>query len=725
MIKTLYLCEKPSQAKDIAAVLGASSRKEGYFEQGQIRVTWCIGHLLEMANPHDYHANYKKWSFDTLPILPDIWQMNVTPKVKKQFNVIKRLLGQSEHVVISTDADREGETIAREILDLCQYRGSIERLWLSALDTKSIQNALDNILPDQQTKPLYFAGLGRGRADWLIGMNLTRAYTLLSKQTGGDQVVSVGRVQTPTLNLVVKRDLEIESFKSVPFFDLFIECDTAGSRYKAKWIPEKSPGIDVDDDGRCLNQKLAQEVSEQVNQQSGMISHYEKNIKSEKQPLPFDLSSLQIEASKRFSIDANAVLKAAQGLYETHKATTYPRTDCRYLPVSQFDETQTILKAIKQSDPDWTSHSSIQQADCSIQSRSWNDKKITAHHAIIPTSATFQIDKLNDHELKIYELIRQHFVMQFFPEYRFEAIECHTQAANHVFISHGRKDLSPGWKVMTGKNNFQTKDQQVLPEHLHKGATINVISSQCHNKQTKPPSRYTSGTLIAAMKNAGRLIDNPSLRKVLKETSGIGTEATRASIIDTLLDRTYLKKTGKFLVSTEFGRSLISSVPDTLKDPGTTALWEQVLDDIANNKSTLEMFMEKQNKFISEMIDYLQQQYIELNYNKPSYPCPACAKPMQQITISKPKKKTFWGCTDYPNCHETLPDKKGKPGQKSDLKKSSMKQLEVGQTCPQCSTGILQRKTIQSGNNAGKEFIGCTHYPKCKFFSWGKRPLPS
>ena len=718
-MKTLYLCEKPSQAKDVAAVLNISSRKDGYYEKNHTVVTWCIGHLLEMANPHDYDLKYKKWSFETLPILPDVWKMTVTGRVSKQFYVIKKLLGQSQHVVISTDADREGETIAREILDLCQYRGSIERLWLSALDSKSIQKALDNILPDQQTKPLYYAGLGRGRADWLIGMNLTRAYTLLSKQSGGDQVVSVGRVQTPTLNLVVKRDLEIESFKPVPFYDLSIDCEAAGSFYKAKWMPGESPDISIDSDGRCLDQKKANTVSDQVNQQSGSIVHFEQTIKEESQPLPFDLSSLQIEASKRFGIDANEVLKAAQGLYETHKATTYPRTDCRYLPVSQLEDADSILKALQSSDPAWTRHSAIHHADSSIQSRCWNDTKITAHHAIIPTGAIIDIGKLNQQELKIYELIRQHFVMQFFPAYRYKAIICHTQVAGQSFISRGRKDLSPGWKMMSGnKETTGDDDHQDLPEHLNEGMSIQVVNTHVQSKTTKPPARFTSGTLIAAMKNAGRLIENLELRKVLKETSGIGTEATRASIIDTLIERTYLKKSSKFLISTDFGRTLIALVPDVLKDPGTTALWEQVLDDIANNKATLESFMDKQKIFIGQMIDYLRQQYIDINYNQPQHPCPGCGKPLNKITTKGKKKNSFWGCTDYPNCNETLPDNNGKPGSKVAEKKSPMKQLVIGQPCPLCSTGNLSLKTIKTGKNLGKVFIGCDNYPKCNAFSW-------
>ena len=718
-MKTLYLCEKPSQAKDIAAALNISARKEGYYENQQTVVTWCIGHLLEMANPHDYDLKYKKWSFDTLPIIPANWKMTVTTKVAKQFKVIKRLLGQSQHVVISTDADREGELIAREILDLCQYRGSIERLWLSALDRKSIQKALASILPDHKTRPLYNAGLGRGRADWLIGMNLTRAYTLLSKQAGGDQVVSVGRVQTPTLNLVVKRDLEIESFKPVLFYDLVIDSEADNAIYNAKWVAHQSPGIRIDTEGRCLDQRSAEDVATQVNQQSGSIVQFEKVIKEEHPPLPFDLSSLQIEASRRFGIDANAVLKAAQGLYETHKATTYPRTDCRYLPLSQFEEAGSILKAVELSDPDWTRHSAIHRADTTMQSKCWNDEFITAHHAIIPTGATFEIGKLSHHELKVYELIRQHYVMQFFPVYRYEAITCHTQVSGHLFISRGRKDLSSGWRLLTGKQvSKDDDDHQLLPEQLKEGLSIQVIKTHVQSKETKPPGRYTSGTLIAAMKNAGRLVDNLELRKVLKETSGIGTEATRASIIETLIERTYIQKSGKFLISSEFGRRLIAQVPEVLKDPGTTALWEQVLDDIANNKATLDSFLDKQKTFIIQMIDYLRQQSIESHYHLPQHPCPACGKPLHKITAQGKKKSIFWGCSDYPNCHETRPDNEGKPGAHAKVKKSPLKQLVVGQRCPLCSTGMLSLKTIKTGSNLGKPFIGCSNYPKCRAFSW-------
>lgn len=657
-MKTLYLCEKPSQAKDIAAVLNINSRKEGYFDNGQDGVTWCVGHLLEMANPDAYDAKYKKWSFDTLPILPDQWRMEVKRTASKQFRVIRKLLTQTQHVVISTDADREGETIAREILDLCQFHGTVSRLWLSALDPHSIRKALAAIFPDHKTRPLYYAGLGRSRADWLMGINLTRAYTLIAKQSGGDRVVSVGRVQTPTLNLVVKRDLEIESFRPVPYYDISIECEVTDSIYSAKWLPEQSVHIEVDAEGRCLNQQQAITVTEQVQHKTGSIVKLEKTIKEEKPPLPFDLSNLQIEASKRFGLDAGDVLKAVQRLYETHKATTYPRTDCQYLPQSQHQEASQIIQALLQSDPEWAESLSGLLPDTKLQSRCWNDEKITAHHAIIPTSAVVDVQKMSAHEKNLYNLIRQRYLMQFSPLYRYQSIFCQTEVLNHQFISHGHKNIDLGWRVLLKNlSPDDGDDSQSLSTGLTKGLQSHVVNAQVQRKTTKPPARYTSGSLIAAMKSAGRFIDNIDLRKVLKETSGIGTEATRAGIIEILMERDYLKKSGKYLVSTTFGRDLISIVPDVLKDPGTTALWEQVLDDIANNQASLESFIDKQKAFLSQMIQYLQQQQIEINYQKPVTPCPECSKPMRRIKSKN--KGYFWSCTDYPVCMATLPDQKG------------------------------------------------------------------
>jgi len=725
-MKTLYLCEKPSQAKDIATVLKATKRADGYFEGASTIVTWCFGHLLEMANPDEYGSQYKKWSFESLPILPTQWQMSPKHSSTKQLKVIKQLLASTEHVVVSTDADREGETIAREIMTLYRYNGKVDRLWLSALDTASIQKALVNVLPGEKTEPLYQAGLGRSRADWLVGMNMTRAYTLLFKQFGKDSVISVGRVQTPTLNLVVVRDLTIDRFVPVPFYDLVIECDASSDRkYKAKWLPQLSPGVAVDDSNRCLKEQDAATVRDQVEGQPGEIIAFNQTIKEQSAPLPFDLSSLQIEASKRFSLDANQVLEAAQALYETHKATTYPRTDCRYLPTTQFSDAKTIMSAVRESDPDWWSGNIDRHPfDIDRKSRCWNDKKITAHHAIIPTAAAFDFQKLSQTERQIYELVRCHYLIQFYEPYRYEAFECKTLVNPHTFISHGKVDIGLGFRVLTGKGETDPdEDHQKIPVGLSEGTPVQVVSNDLQTKQTKPPARFTSGTLIQAMKNAGRDIEDEQLRRKLKESSGIGTEATRANIIDTLLDRTYIKKQGKHLVSTELGRELIGAVPDVLKSPETTAIWEQMLNNIADCKLDLSLFIHNQETFIRQMIDYLNQQYIDSNYDLPVQECPECGKNMRLVNFKKGRKTSkFWSCTDYPECTATLSDKNGQPDRSIQSKtiKTTRESLVVGNKCPECKTGNLLLRNIKSGKNVGREFIGCSGFPICKAFAWPK-----
>ncbi len=695
-MNTLYICEKPSQAKDIASELGVVSKGDGFIQCRPGVVTWCFGHLLEMSSPDQYDSRYKRWSFESLPILPNHWALQVKPSAAKQFSIIKRLLKSAKQVVIATDADREGEMIAREILDTAGYRGTIERLWLSALDPVSIRKALSTLRPDAETRPLYEAGLGRSRADWLIGMNLTRAYTVLSQQNGGRDVVSIGRVQTPTLNLVVMRDLEIEGFVPRPFFEIQTVCDAEGRTYRARWLPGQSPEVVIDEDRRCLDRFAAERVIREIQGQAGTIVHYDRSIKEEGHPLPFDLSSLQAEASRRFGLDASQTLEAAQSLYETHKAISYPRSDSRYLPLSQFTEASAIISLLQRNDPDWAGRTDLTRVDTSIRSLCWNDTKVTAHHAIIPTQGQFDIDRLSTPEHQIYELVRLHYLMQFLPRYRYQAIECQTEIAGHTFQSRGRVDIDPGWRALLRKGHLEEKiedeaELQVLPDNLKTGLAIHCLDQQLIERETRPPARFTSGTLTTAMKNVGRTVENPELRKVLKETSGIGTVATRAAIIEVLLQRGYLAKSGKHLISTEFGRSLIAVLPDVLKDAATTALWEQVLDDIAEGRTSLDDFLNKQCGFIRQMIEYLSGQTISLAPSSQGVKKAKSAAGRKRSTGSQPANAT------------------NTPGDR--------KWVE-GQACPVCETGKLQLKTIKTGKNKGKHFLGCNHFPKCRAFTW-------
>lgn len=687
----LYVCEKPSQARDIAKVLGAGGREDGYLQGGGVTVTWCFGHLLEQAEPEAYGAQYKRWSLEALPILPAEWKLDVKKSGAKQFRVIERLLKQARHVVIATDADREGEMIAREVMDLCHYRGQVSRLWLSALDDASIRKALGQLKLGHETEKLYQAGLARSRADWLVGMNLSRAYTLVAQYSGqlGDRggALSVGRVQTPTLRLVADRDEQIRHFMPVDYWDVVADCLPAGAAktFKANWVPPKGKE-GIDDEGRCTDMALAQQVVGSCRGQQAEVLRCDTERKRQAAPLPYDLSGLQVEASRRWGMGAQQVLDIAQTLYEKHKLTTYPRTDCGYLPVSQHAEGPAVFKALVQTDRNLSGL--VSQADASMRGKVWDDGKITAHHGIIPTSAQGSIEPLSEQEFFLYDLIRRRYLAQFFPPHEYDQTTIELDCYGYKFRATGRVDRVAGWKVAyqepeadasteDGKAGAALGEAQALPA-LAKGDSVLVQDVASLKRQTKPPPPYTEGTLIQAMKGIAKWVENPKLKAILKDNAGIGTEATRASIIETLLQRKLLEREGKKknLRATAKGIALIGMLPDAVKDPALTAAWEQALESIASGEMSLVQFMDKQQGWLLKVLERakaglsaaVQPETVAGNGNAGAAgraagdnsqetgavvmdaggkACPACSKPMQ---LRKGKYGGFWGCTGYPGC---------------------------------------------------------------------------
>ncbi|MBK1674725.1 DNA topoisomerase III [Ectothiorhodospira shaposhnikovii] len=655
----LWLCEKPSQGRDIARVLGATRKGDGCLQGQTDTVTWCFGHLLEMASPDQYGDAYKRWSLDALPILPEQWRQEVKASARKQFKVIRQLLGQATEVVIATDADREGEMIAREVLDACRYQGPVRRLWLSALDETSIRKALANLLPGDKTYPLYLAGLGRARADWLVGMNLTRAYTLLGRQAGHEGVLSVGRVQTPTLRLVVDRDRDIEAFVPKPFWEVVAQVGHPNGGFVVRWVP---PETVADAEGRCVSESTARQVAQRLSGAVAAVVSVETERVREAAPLPLDLGTLQQEASRRWGMGAQEVLDCAQALYEKHKATTYPRTDCPYLPTSQLSEVAQVMAALVRSDPGIGNL--VQGADPTLQSKAWNDTRITAHHAIIPTTAPCRVDAMSDSERLIYDLIRRRYLAQFYPRHEFDRTEVLIQAGEDQLKATGRQVAVVGWRCLFRKEDREP-EEQVLPP-LARHDQCRVIQAEVVAKKTTPPPRFTEGTLIAAMKHVARLVEDPRLKKMLKENSGIGTEATRAGIIETLLARGFLVKQKKHLVSTDTARALIDALPAPVKDPATTALWEQALDDIAQGRQDLGGFLNQQTQWVNVLVQRVQSAARSggagvIAQGQVANPCPACGKSLRR---RKSKDGFFWGCSGYPECRQTLPDSRGKPGKK-------------------------------------------------------------
>ncbi|APP99930.1 DNA topoisomerase III [Pseudomonas syringae] len=669
----LYLCEKPSQGKDIAAVLGAKTRGDGCIKGNGVAVTWGIGHLLETAPPDAYGEHLKNWSLDTLPILPAEWKVLVKPKTASQFKIVKQLLKQATELVIATDADREGEMIARELIEYCGYQGPIQRLWLSALNEASIRQALNTVKQGSETYPLYLSALARSRADWLIGMNFSRLFTLLGRQAGYTGVLSVGRVQTPTLRLVVDRDREISNFIPKPFWSVEVQLWTAGQSFLAKWVADEYV---VDEEGRCLDQAAAAAALAALkNSQAATTVSVDTKRGKDPAPLPFDLSTLQEVCSAKFGMGVQETLDVAQSLYETHKATTYPRTDCGYLPESMFDEVPMVLDALNRTDP--SIGKALQLIDPEQRSRAWNDKKITGpHHGIIPTLEPANLSAMSEKERKVYELIRAHFLAQFLPTHEYDRTVATFECNAVLLQAVGKRIVVPGWKVLFSASSEEEVEEsggrsQILPV-LQIGTRCDVQDLHLKSLKTEPPKAYTEGTLIKAMKTIAKLVKDPRLAQKLKETTGIGTEATRAGTIQGLIDRGSLIKKGSALRATEAAFSLIDAVPPAVADPGTTAIWEQALTMIEQGTLTLDDFIARQSNWITRLVD--QYKGTTLSIKVPEGPkCPLCSAKTSQ---RKGSSGVFWACSRYPECKGTVnigTGKKKSPGKSAKPRAATVK----------------------------------------------------
>ncbi|WP_312496771.1 DNA topoisomerase III [Pseudomonas cremoris] len=631
----LYLCEKPSQAKDIAAVLGASRRGDGCWLGNGVTVTWCIGHLLETAPPDAYDEKYKRWVLADLPIVPEKWKMRVKPKTASQFKAVKRLLGEAQELVIATDADREGEMIARELVEHCRYRGPIQRLWLSALDDASIRKALAALKPGAETFSLYHSALGRSRADWLIGMNMSRLFTLLGRQSGYQGVLPVGRVQTPTLRLVVDRDRSIADFVPVAYWAIDVDLLHERMTFTAQWRAAEDA---CDDQGRCLNPQLAQAAADAMTHAaSARLVKLRTERMREVAPLPFDLGTLQEICSKKLGLGAQETLDIAQSLYETHKVITYPRSDCGYLPVSQHSEAPKILAALGRADT--AVNELMPHIDPQRRSRAWNDAKVSAHHGIIPTGAGKDVGQLIGKHRAVYTLIRARYLAQFLPNHEYDRTQADFDCAGQALRAVGKVVIEPGWKralpeALAPAKAREAPAPQALPT-LVQGQDYAVAKVNLKDLWTQPPKPFTEGDLIKAMKNVAKLVEDPLLKQKLKDTTGIGTEATRAGIIQGLLDRGYLVKNGKALSATPAAFSLIDAVPRAIADPGTTAIWEQALDMVQSGEMSLEEFVAKQAAWMSKQVARCNG--MRMTITGPAGPA---ATPWKKKRKSAPRKTT-------------------------------------------------------------------------------------
>ncbi|WP_443091383.1 DNA topoisomerase III [Basfia succiniciproducens] len=606
----LFVAEKPSLARAIADVLPKPhQRGDGFIKCGENDcVTWCVGHLLEQAEPDAYNPMFKQWRLEHLPIVPEKWQLIPRKEVAKQLKTVENLIHQADQLVNAGDPDREGQLLVDEVFNYANLstdkRNAIQRCLVSDLNPAAVEKAVKKLQPNTNFIPLATSALARARADWLYGINMTRAYTIRGRQAGYNGVLSVGRVQTPVLGLIVRRDLEIENFQPKDFFEVLAHIQTEDEtpqKFTALWQPSKACEDYQDDDGRVLSLGLAENVVKRITGQPAEVTEYTDKREKETAPLPYSLSALQIDAAKRFAMSAQDVLDTCQRLYETHKLITYPRSDCRYLPNEHFAERMAVLNAISTHCKEYQPLPEVLNTE--QKNRCWNDKKVEAHHAIIPTAKNRPVN-LNSQELNIYTLIARQYLMQFCPDAEYRKSKISLKIAGGNFVAQARNLQIAGWKELLGKEDENEQLEPSLPI-VKKGQQLFCEKGEVISKKTQPPKPFTDATLLSAMTGIARFVQDKELKKILRETDGLGTEATRAGIIELLFKRGFLYKKGRNIHSSEAGRILIQALPDMATQPDMTAQWEAQLDGISRKQASYQQFMATLTELLPELVQFV------------------------------------------------------------------------------------------------------------------------
>ncbi|KMT65169.1 DNA topoisomerase III [Catenovulum maritimum] len=614
----LYIAEKPSLGRAIADALPKPHKKQsGYIEaaNGDI-VTWCIGHLLEQAPPENYDPAFKQWKLEHFPIVPETWQLVTKKETSKQLTVVKNLVKKASQIVHAGDPDREGQLLVDEVLSHLKVAKSkinnAQRCLINDLNLPAVKKALSSLRPNTEFVPLSTSALARSRADWLYGINMTRLCTIHGGKSGYQGVLSVGRVQTPLLGLVVRRDEEIENFVSKPFYEVFANVITKDNQsFKAKWLPSENCAPYQDSENRVIVRKLAENVVSRICGQDGVVTKSDNKNKKQAPPLPYNLSSLQIDCAKRFGYNAKQVLDYCQTLYEKYKLITYPRSDSRYLPKEQISQAGQVLNAVASVSESLKPF--VADANTQLKSKAWNDSKVDAHHAIIPTMNSKKPAQMTQPELNIYQQIARQYLAQFFPAYEYQEKLIELNIAGGCFRAKSKQANKQGWKILfpaakpqaDGQKEDQKDGQEQTLPNLSVNDPVHCNNAEIIDKATTPPAYFTDASLLSAMTSISRYVADKSLHKILKETDGIGTEATRAGIIELLFKRQYLIREGKQIKASLIGKKLIASLPELATTPDMTAIWESRLGLIAQKQFKYQDFMsdlEQQVKQIEHQI---------------------------------------------------------------------------------------------------------------------------
>lgn len=630
MAKSIVIAEKPSVARDIARVLKCDKKGNGYLEGSKYIVTWALGHLVTLADPESYDVKYKQWNLEDLPMLPERLKLTVIKQTGKQFNAVKSQLLRKDvnEIIIATDAGREGELVARWIIDKVKMQKPIKRLWISSVTDKAIKDGFANLKPGKAYDNLYASAVARSEADWYIGLNATRALT-----TRFNAQLNCGRVQTPTVAMIASREDEIKHFKAQTYYG--IEAQTA-ERLKLTWQDTKG-------NSRSFNKEKTDAIVNKISKQNATVVDIDKKQKKLFAPGLYDLTELQRDANKIFGYSAKETLNIMQKLYEQHKVLTYPRTDSRYISSDIVGTLPERLKACGVGEYRPLAHKVLQKPVKSNKSFV-DDSKVSDHHAIVPTESYVNFSAFTDKERKIYDLVVKRFLAVLFPAFEYEQLTLRTKIGDETFIARGKTILHAGWKEVYA-NRFEDDDasddvkEQILPR-IEKGDTLNIKLIVQTSGQTKAPARFNEATLLSAMENPTKYMDtqNKQLADTLKSTGGLGTVATRADIIDKLFNSFLLEKRGKDIHITSKGRQLLDLVPEELKSPTLTGEWEQKLEAIAKGKLKKEVFISEMKNYTKEIVAEIKssdKKYKHDNISTKS--CPDCGKPMLEVNGKKGK----------------------------------------------------------------------------------------
>lgn len=685
MGKTLVLTEKPSVGREVAKILNCNQKGNGCFRGAKYIVVWALGHLVTLADPEQYDDKYKAWKLEDLPMLPEKMELVVLKETAKQFGIVKNLLRspEADELIIATDAGREGELVARWIIRKAGWRKPFKRLWISSLTERAIREGFNNLKPGRDYDNLYAAAECRAQADWLVGLNVTRALTCKYNAQ-----LSAGRVQTPTLAMIVERENEIKRFVPQDYWSV----NALAKGFALRWQ-------DKNGQTRIFNKNKAEELLAKVSGQNGEVIEVKKEAKKELPPLAYDLTELQRDANRKYGFSAKTTSSVMQQLYENHKIVTYPRTDSRYISEDIVPTLTERLKSIAMGPyVEWAR--SILRSKLIITKRFVDNSKVSDHHAIIPTEQPASLSDLSSEEIKIFDLIVKRFLAVLSPAFEYEQIQVKAVINGEVFTAKGKIVKQKGWrKVYEGQGSLDNEvdegeAEQNLPE-IQKGEILKNLSAKLTEAQTKPPGRHTEATLLSAMEHPGKLIDDMKLRETMDQSHGLGTPATRAEIIEKLYNSFYMNRQGKEIIPTSKGIQLISLVPPELKSPELTAKWEQQLTEISKGRADSQMFLNGIRGYAAQLVTTVTGsaqtfKHDNLTRNK----CPECGKYLLQV---KGKKGEMLICQDR-EC-----------GYRKGLSQTS------NARCPEC-----HKKMVLKGEGENKIFT-CTCGYREKLSAFTKR----